>query len=263
VKLSVGLVGDAQGIGTGLVRAGLDVVARSDLPGDPQPPAGAREVSGERSFFEALEFPRCIVLDLLPGTLIDEVVETIYPWLEPGDVVVDFSGSYWVDTLRRFRRMRHRSIYYLDAARVGRKKAERLLVAGDQEGVDLAVPLLVQLVPEHRLVRTGHAGTAHYAKALGDAVAAVSSQLRGELRQMLEALPLEQEVTAVLDALVPERAAPDGRAPWVLDDAVRLEAATPLLAQAIMLDRAEQLEQHVTPVALTRVGPYQDPEEIL
>ena len=112
-------------------------------------------------------------------------------------------------------------------------------------------------------MRTGHAGTAHYAKALGDAVAAVSSQLRGELRQMLEALPLEQEVTAVLDALVPERAPPDGRAPWVLDDAVRLEAATPLLAQAIMLDRAEQLEQHLTPIALTRVGPYQDPEEIL
>jgi 6-phosphogluconate dehydrogenase len=200
---------------------------------------------------------------MAPGTLVDEVLETVYPWLEPSDVVLDFSGSYWVDTLRRYRRMRHRSIYFLDAARVGRKKAERLLVAGDSDGIDLVIPILTSLVPEHRLVRTGHAGTAHYAKALGDAVAAVSSQLRGELRQMLEALPLELEVTGVLDALVPERAAPNGRAPWVLDDAVRLEAATPLLAQAVMLDRAEQLEQHVTPVALPRVGPYQDPDEIL
>jgi 6-phosphogluconate dehydrogenase (decarboxylating) len=263
VKPAVGLVGNAHGVGPRLVQAGLDVAARTDRPGGPSTLAGVRPISGERSFFDELEFPRRVILDLPPGPAVDEVIEAIYPWMEPGDVVIDFSGSYWVDTLRRYRRMRHRSIYHVDAAWVGRKKAERLLVAGDADGVDLAVWILNDIVEEKRLVRAGHAGTAHYAKSLGEAVAAVASQLRGELRQMLEALPLEQDVVAVLDALVPERAAPDGRAPWMLDDAVRLEAATPLLAQAIMLDRAEQLEQHVTPVVLPRVGPYQDPDEIL
>jgi 6-phosphogluconate dehydrogenase (decarboxylating) len=263
VVLAVGLVGDAHGIGAALLRAGTTMLARSDLPGEPLPARGATLIQGERSFFEQLEFPRRIVLDLLPGAQIDEVLEAVYPWLEPGDVVLDFSGSYWVDTLRRFRRMRHRSIYHVDLALVGQTGARHVLVAGDAEGVELALPVAGQLVPARRVVRAGHAGTAHYARALGDAVASVATQLRGELRQMLEALPLEQDVGGVLGALLPARAASDGRAPWVLDDAVRLEAATPLLAQAIMLDRAEQLEQHVTPVSLTRVGPYQDPEEIL
>ncbi|WP_084507082.1 NAD(P)-binding domain-containing protein [Geminicoccus roseus] len=263
MRLAVGLVGNAHGVGAGLVKAELDVVSRSDLPGEPAAPAGTRAVTGERAFFEALEFPRCIVLDLAPGPLVDEVIEAIYPWLEPGDVVLDFTGSYWVDTLRRFRRMRHRSIYHVDVASVGRRKEEHLLVAGDPEGVDIAMPILGSLTPPERLIRSGHAGTAHFGRALGDAVAAAVTQVRGELRQMLEALPLEQDVAAILNALVPERAPPDGRAPWVLDDAVRLEAATPLLAQAIMLERAEQLEQHVLPLTLPRVGPYQDPEEIL
>jgi hypothetical protein len=112
-------------------------------------------------------------------------------------------------------------------------------------------------------VRCGHASTAHYALGLCDAVAAIADQARGELRQMLEALPLEREVSALVDALFPSYPAVDGRAPWVLDDAIRLEAAIPLLAQSIMLERAEQLEQHVTPRMLTRVGPYQSPDEIL
>jgi 6-phosphogluconate dehydrogenase len=263
VKLAVGLVGNAHGIGAKLAAADLDVVARRDVPGEPAPPADVRVVQGERSFFDQLEFPRRIVLDLPAGPLVDDVLEAVYQWLEPGDVVIDVTGSYWVDTLRRFRRMRHRSIYHVDMAFIGSMNAERLLVAGDAEGVELAVPVLHQLVPQDRLVRCGHAGTAHYAQGLGDSVAAVASQARGELRQMLEALPLEIDVGGVLNALIPERAPVDGRAAWVLDDAIRLEAAIPLLAQAVMLDRVEQLEQHITPHALPRVGPYQPPDEIL
>ena len=263
MTLAAGLVGNAHGIGAMLVQAGLDLVARTDLPGEPAVPSGARTVFGDRAFFETLSFPRRIVLDLAPGSVVDDVLDAIYPWLEPGDVVLDFSGSYWVDTLRRFRRMRHRAIYHVDAAWIGRGPIERYLVAGDAEGVDLAWPVLKVLADEGRLVRTGHAGTAHFAQGLGDAVAAVAGQLRGELRQMLEALPLPQHVTPVLDALVPWRPPAEGRAAWVLDDAVRLEAATPLLAAAVMLERAEQLEQHETPKALPRVGSYQDPDEIL
>ena len=260
---AVGLVGNAQGVGERLLAAGLDVVAREDVPGDPPCPSGARIVEGERSFFDELEFPRRIVLDLDPGPLVDDVIEAVYPWLEPGDVVVDFTGSYWVDTLRRFRRMRHRSIFHVDAAFIGPEVTERLLVAGDGEGMDLAIPVLSPLLPIGRLIRCGHAGTAHYALGLADAVASVANQARGELRQMLEALPLEHDVNTVLDALIPDRGRVEGRAPWVLDDAIRLEAAIPLLAQAVMLDRAEQLEQHETPHALPRVGPYQAPDEIL
>ena len=263
MNLAAGLVGNVNGVGARLVQAGIDVAARVDLPGAPGLPQGARDIAGDRAFFETLEFPRRIVLDVAPGALVDEVLEAVYPWLEPGDVVLDFSGSYWIDTLRRYRRMRHRAIYHVDAAWIGRGANERFFLAGDAAGVDLAWPVLAALADEQQLVRTGHAGTAHFAQALADAVAAATGQLRGELRQMLEALPLPQDVTPILDELVPWRPPAQGRAAWVLDDAVRLEAATPLLAQAVMLERSEQLEQHETPLALPRVGPYQDPEEIL
>ena len=84
-----------------------------------------------------------------------------------------------------------------------------------------------------------------------------------QVRQLLEAVPLAVDAAAVMNGLMASPPATSGRAAWVLDDAVRLEAATPLLANAVMLARAEQLELHETPAALPRLGPYQDPSEIL
>ena len=68
-----------------------------------------------------LEHPRRFVLDLPVGSEIDRVIDAAYVVMEPGDVVLDPTPSYWGDTLRRFRRMRHRSLYYVDVALIGRR----------------------------------------------------------------------------------------------------------------------------------------------
>jgi 6-phosphogluconate dehydrogenase (decarboxylating) len=63
---------------------------------------------------EHLDEPRLFVLDLPVGPTIDRLIDAAYVIMGPGDVVIDTSASYWCDTLRRYARMRHRSLFYID-----------------------------------------------------------------------------------------------------------------------------------------------------
>jgi len=53
-----------------------------------------------------------------------------------------------------------------------------------------------------------------------------------------------------------------GREAWIPDDALRLEAAVPLLAQAAMLRLAERLEEHRSEPPPPRCGPFVTREDL-
>ncbi len=219
-------------------------------------------VDGYEGFLDALDHPRVLLLDCEPGAGVDEVIDEAYTSMEPGDVVVDLSGSYWGDTLRRYRRMRHRSLFYLDAAFVAGDGASALLVAGDARGIELASPVLAVLAGKVPLVHAGEAGAAHFALMLHDAWRTALAHAASEVHQALEAYPNAAR-PELLQALTGGLGASHGpRAAWLLDDAVRLEAATPLLAQAVMLEIATALEELRTNPPPPR-GPFVHPDDIL
>lgn len=259
--MRAGIIGRADRLATLLSGVELAAVVHAAASGA----AGRawQRVDDYPGFLEALEHPRVFLLDSEPGAQVDRVIDEAYISMEPGDVVVDLSGSYWGDTLRRYRRMRHRSIYYLDAAFLHGDGAAALLVAGDERGVELAAPVLGRLAGDRPLTRAGEAGAAHFALMLHDAWRTALAHAASEVHQALEAYPngarpeLLQAITGGLGASHGPRAA------WLLDDAVRLEAATPLLAQAVMLEIATALEELRANPPPVRVGPFVHPDEIL
>ena len=235
--------------------AGLEPVALSGNP------ARVRLVESLTALSASLEHPRCFLLDLPPGPEADRVIDESYVVMEPGDVVIDLTASYWGDTLRRFRRMRHRSIYYVDAALLTEPPA--FLVSGDPAGVELAAPILAPLAPNGRLVRAGEAGAAHYVRMVAAALAMTITHARSEVRQLIEAYPNHAAVpalAALLDAPAPPA---EPLALWLLDDAIRLHAPVPLLAQGAMLEVATGLDEHRSVEPPPRVGGFVHPDEIL
>jgi 6-phosphogluconate dehydrogenase len=257
--LEIAVIGANRSWGVVARRAGFRVLARAldDAEAPSLGAAGVELVDSYAAFFDGLEFPRLHILDLPPGPSVDEVIDAAYVTMEPGDLVVDATGSYWGDTLRRWRRMRHRSIFYLDLARID----DALLVAGDARGVELARPRLERLAGPGPLLMAGEAGAAHFAAMVRDGVGTALAQLHGEAQQLLEAYPGVLDAKAVLPRLVPALTG-GGRAGWLLDDALQLQAAIPALAQAVMLQLAEELDAQELPAPPPRLGPFVRPDDL-
>jgi 6-phosphogluconate dehydrogenase (decarboxylating) len=222
----VGVIGRADRLVPRLRAAGLEPVVHAAAADRNAAADGVETVGDYRAFLESLDHPRVFLLDLEPGPGVDAVIDEGYAFMEPGDVVVDLTGSYWCDTLRRYRRMRHRSLYYVDAALIEGTGPSALLAAGDPRGVEIAAGPLGLLAVPGALVRAGGAGAAHYALMLHDAFRIALLQAASEVRQAVEAYPNgpTPELSQAITGAAAEGHGP--RAPWLLDDAVRLECAT-------------------------------------
>jgi 6-phosphogluconate dehydrogenase (decarboxylating) len=258
----VGVIGRADRLVPRLRAGGIEPVVHTPATLGQNTGIAAVTVGDYQAFLEALEHPRVFLLDLEPGPGVDAVIDEAYASMEPGDVVVDLTGSYWCDTLRRYRRMRHRSLYYVDAALIEGTGPSVVLAAGDVRGVEIAAGPLGRLAAPGTFVRAGGAGAAHYALMLHDAFRTALSQAASEVRQAVEAYPNEAS-PELCEALTGTAADGHGpRAPWLLDDAVRLECATPLLAQASMLELAAALEELRAVPPPPRVGGFVHPDEV-
>lgn len=258
--MQVGVIGGGSGLAGSLQRAGLEVVGCG--AGGQAVEAGIPTVDGYAAFLEALDYPRRYVLDLPAGGLIDAVIDEAYQTMEPGDVVIDPTASYWGDTLRRYRRMRHRSLFYQDVACIGARNGPALVVAGDAKGLALSRDLLEAWARPGTLKAVAGAGFAHYLAMVEAAAELARNALSSDVAQLVEAYPGEVSTEDKRAFCPPHETAAVGRAGWVLDDAVRLEAAVPLIAQALMQGLGEALEAHVSTPPPPR-GAFVHPDDIL
>jgi hypothetical protein len=96
---------------------------------------------------------------------------------------------------------------------------------------------------------------------VGDGVAAAVGHAHSEARQLLEAYPGSLDSRAVLPHLAPPPAG-GGRAGWILDDALQLQASVPAMAQAVMLRLAEDLEAQELSAPPQRLGPFVRPDDL-
>lgn len=238
-------------------------VRASDLDTAGSPAPGAVETfGGILELLERLEPPRVFLLDG-PAETVDAVIDAASREIEPGDVVIDLAPSWWCDTLRRHRRLRHRSLFHLDAAELAGPAGGLLLVGGDARGLSLARPVLEALAAPGRVVHAGGAGAAHWTAEVAAALATARAQAESEARALLEAFPNGLAAGAVAAALGLGTTPPDPRALWLPDDALRLQAPAPLLAQAAMQDQAQALDEERERTPPPRRGPFALPDEIL
>jgi 6-phosphogluconate dehydrogenase len=261
--LQIAVIGDASGFAARAREAGLAVLvfATGDAAARGLDGPGISRLSAWSDAFGAMEAPRVWLLDLPPGGELDRILDEASAAIEPGDAIVDASGSWWCDTLRRWRRLRHRALWLLDLAEVPAGGGTTWIVGGDPGGFAIARPVLERLVAPHPVRRVGSAGSAHFLRAVQDAVEAAVAQAQGEAVQLAEAWPGEFDCDFAR-ALWPAAAGGIGREAWIPDDALRLEASVPLLAQAAMLRLAERLEEHRSEPPPPRCGPFVTPEDL-
>ncbi|MFO7934545.1 MAG: NADP-dependent phosphogluconate dehydrogenase [Bacteroidales bacterium] len=102
-------------------------------------------------FIHALERPRRILLMVTAGRVVDEVIKTLKPFLDPGDILIDGGNSHYSDTDRRIRELEGTGIQYMGMG-----------ISGGEQGA-LWGPSLMP---------GGNEGTYHYIRSVLESIAA-------------------------------------------------------------------------------------------
>ncbi|WP_082538780.1 NADP-dependent phosphogluconate dehydrogenase [Lysobacter sp. Root494] len=212
----------------------------------------------------ALAQPRRVLLYVPAGRAIDDLLHRLRRVLDPGDVVVDGGNSYWGDSIRRHRRLRRSGIAFVDAGTSGGLQGARdgacFMVGGEEPAVACVAPILKELACDGGFVHAGPPGSGHFVKLVHNGIEFGMLQAIGEGVDLLEHCPAPLPIADILRTWrhgsvirswlielmeqayrnqhgltsVPSHVEDTGEVNWLVDDALHMEVAIPVIAQSVL-----------------------------
>lgn len=89
-------------------------------------------------FIQSLKRPKKVMLMVKAGEVVDKFIETIYPLLEDGDIIIDGGNSEYKDTIRRTAYLKEKGIYFIGSGvsggEEGARKGPSIMPGGNPEG---------------------------------------------------------------------------------------------------------------------------------
>jgi 6-phosphogluconate dehydrogenase len=236
---------------------------------DPHADAAAMKKAGVRlapdlpSLIKLLPQPRLVMLYIPAGAAVDETLAQLTKLLDPGDIVADGGNSYWGDSIRRHELARKSGLHFIDVGTSGGPSGARdgacFMVGGDDDIIAKVEPLLRKLAVEGGYVHAGPVGSGHFTKlvhngiefgmlqAIGEGLDLLThyrerlpvadilkcwehgSVIRSWLVELMEKAYREQK----LDAVSPY-VDDTGEVNWLVDDALNMEVAIPVITQSVL-----------------------------
>ena len=103
-----------------------------------------------KDFVNKLKKPRAIWM-MVPAAVVDEMITTLLPDLDAGDILIDGGNSYYVDDIRRTRELAARQIHYIDAGTSGGvwglERGYCLMIGGEAAPIRNLIPFFRRLLP--------------------------------------------------------------------------------------------------------------------
>jgi 6-phosphogluconate dehydrogenase len=94
--------------------------------------------------------PRAIWL-MVPAALVDQELDNLLRFLEPGDVVIDGGNSYYRDDIRRGAKLAEAKLHYVDVGTsggvAGQERGYCLMIGGEADIVERLTPVFAALAP--------------------------------------------------------------------------------------------------------------------
>lgn len=256
-------------MGGNLARQALDKglsvvgVSRSGPPDD-LIAAGLTPAHSIAETIDRLLPPRVVFLYVPAGATVDTLIDQAADALEAGDIVVDGGNSYWGDSIRRHARLAERGLGFADLGTSGGIEGARhgacFMVGGEATVVARIEPILRRLAVQGGFVHAGGPGAGHFVKLVHNGIEFGMLQAIAEgvdlLEHYRERLPVADVLRCwrhgsvirswLVDLMerayreqgslepVPAYVEDTGEVNWLVDDALRLEVAVPVIAQSVM-----------------------------
>jgi len=123
---------------------------------------------------EKLPAPRLIWLMISAGKAVDEVIDSLKPYLDKGDIIVDGGNSHYRDTLRRYEELKKRGINYADVGTSGGIDGARngacMMIGAEPEIFKLLQPIVTALCVKDGYLHTGRVGSGHFVKMIHNGI---------------------------------------------------------------------------------------------
>lgn len=120
--------------------------------------------------------PRAIWIMVPAGRAVDEVIQSLLPFLSEGDTIVDGGNSYYKDSMRRAEELWKKGIHLLDVGVSGGiwglKEGYCLMIGGSKDVAERLFPIFRTLAPspERGWGYVGPSGAGHFVKMIHNGI---------------------------------------------------------------------------------------------
>jgi 6-phosphogluconate dehydrogenase len=129
-------------------------------------------------FIGSLELPRKILLMVNAGPITDKAIESLIPYLDKGDIVIDGGNSNYEDTIRRNHYLSEKGIHFIGAGVSGGEEGAltgpSIMPSGDKQAYDSVAPMLTAISAkvdgEDCCTYIGPDGAGHYVKMVHNGI---------------------------------------------------------------------------------------------
>lgn len=110
------------------------------------PGTTVKGVNSLQEMVELLEKPRKIMMLVPAGKPVDDVIESLLPLVEKGDIIIDGGNSHYTDTNRRVEYLQPKGLHFVgmgvSGGEEGARKGPSIMPGGDQEAYPHIKPML-------------------------------------------------------------------------------------------------------------------------
>ncbi len=178
-----------------LVKGGQECVVHDVMPQAVQAMTkeGVQGYESLAEFVKNLATPRAIWM-MVPAAVVDTTLDSLLPLLEKNDVLVDGGNSWYVDDIRRAKRLADQGVHYVDVGTSGGvwglERGYCMMIGGAKDPVARLDPVLAALAPgigevertpgrakageagavEHGYLHCGPNGAGHFVKMVHNGV---------------------------------------------------------------------------------------------
>jgi 6-phosphogluconate dehydrogenase len=177
------------------------------LIADASPGTVVGGVTTLEGLMQKLKSPRRIMLLVPAGDAVDEVIASLVPILEKGDIIIDGGNSHYTDTLRRNTELKEKGFYFIGVGVSGGEEGARtgpsIMPGGDEEAYGFIKPILEAVAAKVGdvpcVAYLGKHAAGHYVKMVHNGIEYGIMQLISEAYDLLhEGLGLNNDELAEL-----------------------------------------------------------------
>ena len=148
-----------------------------------------------QEFVESLEKPRRILLMVKAGEATDKTIDSLKPYLEKGDILIDGGNTFFQDTIRRNRELSAEGSNFIgtgvSGGEEGALKGPSIMPGGQKHAYELVAPILKKIAAvaedgEACVTYIGSDGAGHYVKMVHNGIEYGDMQLIAEAYSLLK-----------------------------------------------------------------------------